>query len=168
MYFIYHIFGKKIGVTRNINYRLKTRQGYHPTEYEILEESNDIDYISQRELELQSLYGYEQDNELYKTTIKNRNQMVLNVTEQTTTFPCPVNKLKGNLMDNKQLKIETEYGKYALTEDLIDWIVKNANTSMYNPARSYVYNKAMNEFAKSMGKKTPAMEYKDQYRQGAH
>jgi phosphoribosyl-ATP pyrophosphohydrolase len=163
MYYIYHVFGKKIGVTRNINYRLKTRQGYHPTEYEILEESNDIDYISQRELELQSLYGYEQDIELYKTTIKNRDQMVLNVTEQTTTFPCPLNKLKGNLMDNKQLKIETEFGKYALTEDLIDWIVKNANTSMYNPGRSYVYNKAMNEFAKSMGKKTPAMEYKDQY-----
>ena len=26
--------------------------------------------------------------------------MKINVTEQTTTFPCPVDKLKGQLMDN--------------------------------------------------------------------
>jgi NTP pyrophosphatase (non-canonical NTP hydrolase) len=161
MYFIYHIFGKKIGVTRDINYRLNVKQGYHPTEYEILEENEDIDYISQRESELQSLYGYVQDKDSYKTTIKNRNQMVLNVTEQTTTFPCPLNKLKGNLMDNKHLKIETDLGKYVLTDELINWIVGNANTSMFNPARSYVYNKAMDEFAKSLGKRTPATEYKN-------
>jgi NTP pyrophosphatase (non-canonical NTP hydrolase) len=71
--------------------------------------------------------------------------MVLNVTEQTTTFPCPVNKLKGNLMDNKGMKIETGFGVYYLNDELIDWIIKNANTSMYNPARSYVYNKALYE-----------------------
>jgi NTP pyrophosphatase (non-canonical NTP hydrolase) len=71
--------------------------------------------------------------------------MVLNVTEQTTTFPCPLNKLKGNLLDNKGMKIETGFGVYYLNDELIDWIVKNANTSMYNPARSYVYNKAMYE-----------------------
>jgi phosphoribosyl-ATP pyrophosphohydrolase len=166
MYYIYHIPGKKIGVTRNLNKRVTIAQGYQPGEYEVLESSEDINYVSKRESELQLLYGYKMDRDSYKKVI-NRNKkqqaMKLNVTEQTTTFPCPLNKLKGNLMDNKQLKIETEFGKYALTEDLIDWIVKNANTSMYNPGRSYVYNKAMNEFAKSMGKKTPAMEYKDQY-----
>jgi NTP pyrophosphatase (non-canonical NTP hydrolase) len=71
--------------------------------------------------------------------------MVLNVTEQTTTFPCPLNKLKGNLMDNKGLTIETQFGKYLVNDELIDWIVNNANTSMFNPARSYVYNKALHE-----------------------
>lgn len=163
MYYIYHIFGKKIGVTRNLNNRVTTEQGYHPTEYEILETSEDIDYISNRELELQSAYGYKIDRQSYKNLInKNKKPMVLNVTEQTTTFPCPLNKLKGNLMENKGMKIETGFGKYVLTDDLLDWIVKNANTSMFNPARSYVYNKALDEFTKSLGKKSMALEYKNQ------
>lgn len=164
MYYLYHIFGKKIGVTRNLNNRVTIEQGYYPTEYEVLETSEDIDYISARELELQSVYGYKIDRQSYKNLInKNKeNPMVINVTEQTTTFPCPVNKLKGNLMDNKTLKIKTNFGEYFLTDDLIDWITKNANTSMYNPARSFVYNKAMDEFAKSLGKKTCAKEYYNQ------
>ena len=163
IYYIYHIFGKKIGVTRNLNSRVTREQGYKENEYEVLETSDDIDYVSDRELELQSIYGYKIDRQSYKNlTQKQINQMVLNVTEQTTTFPCPLNKLKGNLMDNRKIKIETGFGKYILTEDLIDWIVKNANTSMFNPARSYVYNKAMDEFAKSLGKQIPASEYKNQ------
>jgi NTP pyrophosphatase (non-canonical NTP hydrolase) len=163
MYFIYHIFGKKIGVTRNINRRVTREQGYKENEYEVLESSDDIDYISDRELELQLIYGYKVDRQSYKNlTQKQLNQMVLNVTEQTTTFPCPLNKLKGNLMDNKGIEIETSFGKYLLTDDLVEWIVKNANTSMFNPARSYVYNKALDEFTKSLGKRSMALEYKNQ------
>jgi len=163
MYYIYHIFGKKIGVTRNLNSRVTREQGYKENEYEVLETSDDIDYVSSRELELQSIYGYKIDRQSYKNlTQKQTNQMVLNVTEQTTTFPCPVNKLKGNLLDNKGIKIETSFGKYVLTDDLAEWIVKNANTSMFNPARSYVYNKALDEFTKSLGKKSMALEYKNQ------
>jgi len=151
MYFIYHIFGKKIGVTRNLNKRVTVAQGYQPSEYEILETSNDIDYVSARELELQLLYGYKIDRQSYKNlTQKQFNKMVLNITEQTTTFPYPVNKLKGNLMDSKGMKIETGFGKYILTDDLVDWIMANVNTSMFNPSRSYVYNKALDEFAKTL------------------
>jgi NTP pyrophosphatase (non-canonical NTP hydrolase) len=151
MYYIYHIFGKKIGVTRNLNSRVTREQGYKENEYEVLETSDDIDYVSARELELQSIYGYKIDRQSYKNlTQKQTNQMVLNVTEQTTTFPCPLNKLKGNLMDNVGIKIETNFGKYVLTEDLIYWIINNANTSMFNPARSYVYNKALDEFTKTL------------------
>lgn len=165
LYYIYHLFGKKIGVTRNLKYRLTTRQGYKKEDYEILEASPDIDYISRRELELQEKYGYPVDRNTYKDVInkKKKNKLMeINVTDQTTTFPCPVSKLKGNLMDNKKLKIKTGFGEYFLTDDLIDWIVKNANTSMFNPARSYVYNKALDEFAKSLGKRTPAKEYYNQ------
>ena len=36
--------------------------------------------------------------------------MKINVTEQTTTFPCPVNKLKGQLMDNIGMTWRTEHG----------------------------------------------------------
>jgi NTP pyrophosphatase (non-canonical NTP hydrolase) len=159
LYYIYHIPGKKIGVTRNINKRVTIQQGYQKNEYEVLESSNDIDYISNRESELQIIYGYKTDRETYKQLF---NKMVVNVTEQTTTFPCPLNKLKGNLMDNKLMKIETNFGKYILTDDLVEWIVNNANTSMYNPARSYVYNKAMDEFAQSLGKKSMAMDHYNQ------
>ena len=159
LYYIYHIPGKKIGVTRNINKRVTIQQGYQKNEYEVLESSNDIDYISNRESELQLIYGYKTDRETYKQLF---NKMVVNVTEQTTTFPCPLNKLKGNLMDNKGMKIETNFGKYVLTADLADWIVSNANTSMYNPARSYVYNKAMDEFAQSLGKRSMAMDHYNQ------
>jgi hypothetical protein len=111
-YYIYHIFGKKIGVTRNLNNRVTSQQGYKEHEYEVLETSDDIDYVSDRELELQSIYGYKLDRQSYKNlTKKQSNKMVLNVTEQTTTFPCPVNKLKGNLLDNRGIKIETSFGK---------------------------------------------------------
>lgn len=162
IYYIYHIFGKKIGVTRNINRRVTREQGYKENEYEVLETSDDIDYVSARELELQSIYGYKQDRQSYKNlTQKQINQMVLNVTEQTTTFPCPVNKLKGNLADNLGVQIKTNFGNYTLTPDLMNWIVSNANTSMFNPARSYVYNKALDEFAKHYNQPlVPAEEVK--------
>ena len=65
MYYIYHIIGKKIGCSKNPNYRIK-RQGY--TEFEILEQYENIDIASKRELELQEQYGYKIDNTLYKQT----------------------------------------------------------------------------------------------------
>ena len=145
MYYLYHIPGKKIGVTRNLNKRVTQVQGYKPSEYEVLESSNDIDYISKKELELQKSFGYRIDRKPYKNLYK----MKINVTEQTTTFPCPLNKLKGQLMDNAKLNWETPFGKIALDIELIHWIVDNAHESMYNTNRCYVYNKALWEkFAK--------------------
>ena len=85
--------------------------------------------------------------------------MQLNVTEQTTTFPCPVNKLKGNLTDNLGVQIKTNFGTYTLTPALLQWIVSNANTSMFNPARSYIYNKALDEFTKTLVE--PKINYND-------
>ena len=52
-YCIYHIPNKKIGVTRDLKYRVEQQQGYREDEYEVLEMSDDIDYVSKRELELQ-------------------------------------------------------------------------------------------------------------------
>jgi len=147
--YIYHIFGKKIGVTRDLKYRLTTKQGYRLGEYEVLESSTDIDYISKRELELQSIYGYPIDRQTYKNLIKlkqNKNAMNLNVTEQTTTFPFPMNKLKGNLMDNIGFGFQTQFGNYTLTSPMVQWIMDNANTSMFNDQRTYVYNKALDQF----------------------
>jgi NTP pyrophosphatase (non-canonical NTP hydrolase) len=148
-YFIYHIPGKKIGVTSNLNTRVTLTQGYGPDEYEVLDQSEDIDYISEKEIELQKLYGYKIDRKKYNQLVnQNKLKMKINVTEQTTTFPYPVKKLKGNLMDAIGMEWETDHGLFVLNLDSIRWIMDNVKVSMYNDNRSYVYNKALAEWFK--------------------
>ena len=147
-YYIYHIPGKKIGVTCDLNNRVTVQQGYGPGEYEILETHTDIDAVSIRELQLQKAYGYKVDHRLYKT-LNPKTKMKINVTEQTTTFPVPIDKLKGRLFDVIGMEWETDHGRFKLDSDTITWIMKNVKTSMYNPQRSYIYNKAFaNNFVK--------------------
>ena len=61
--------------------------------------TEDIDLISKKEISLQKALGYRVDRQLYKdlhnNNYKQLNEMKINITEMTTTFPCPVNKLKG-------------------------------------------------------------------------
>jgi NTP pyrophosphatase (non-canonical NTP hydrolase) len=91
---------------------------------------------------MQKCYGYKVDEVLYSELKFNNTDMNINITEQTTTFPCPVNKLKGQLMDNIDMKWKTEHGECVITEESIKWIMKNVVTSKYNDQRCYVYNKA--------------------------
>ena len=140
-YYLYHIPGKKIGVTCDLNNRVTMQQGYTPEEYEVLDESTDIDYISSKEIELQKQYGYRVDRKLYKN-LKPQTNMRINVTEQTTTFPCPKSDLKRNLLRNTGLTWETEHGKFQISDYTIPWILENVKTSMYNDQRCYIYNKA--------------------------
>jgi NTP pyrophosphatase (non-canonical NTP hydrolase) len=144
-YYIYHIPGKKIGVTCDLNNRVTVQQGYDSTEYDVLESSEDIDYISSKEIELQREYGYKVDMVPYKN-LKPKKNMNINVTEQTTTFPVPVNKLKGRLMDNIGMSWNTEHGELNITPATVDWIMNNVKTSMFNNERCYVYNKAFVRF----------------------
>ena len=145
MYNIYHIPGKKIGVTRNLNKRVTVQQGYAPDEYEVLLTSDDIDYVSAMELELQKSYGYKVDRQSYTNLINKNKQMKINATEQTSTFPCPLDKLKGRLMDNLDLRWKTSNGEFEITKENIPWIMANARTSMFNDNRTYIYNKAFYE-----------------------
>ena len=140
-YYLYHIPGKKIGVTRDLIDRVTNQQGYALDEIEVLDQSTDIDYISSRELELQQSYGYRVDLKPYKQLFK----MKINATEQTSTFPVPLNKLKGRLMDSIGLTWETIHGKFEVTKETIEWIIQNASVSMFNKNRSYIYNKAFYE-----------------------
>ena len=141
-YYIYHIPGKKIGVTCDIYNRVTQQQGYEQNEYTILEMSEDINYISNKEIELQKQYGYKVDRKLYKN-LKTNKPMKINVTEQTTTFPCPIEKLKARLFDVIGMDWDTEHGKFVIDEESIQWIMINVKTSMYNDNRCYVYNKAL-------------------------
>ena len=143
-YYLYHIPGKKIGVTRDLQNRVTEQQGYEPHEYEVLYESEDIDWISELEINFQKVFGYKVDMKPYNKL--NNNKMKINVTEQTTTFPCPVNKLKGRLMDNIGLTWETDHGTFHLDQGTIAWILKSVKTSQFNNERCYVYNKAFGRY----------------------
>ena len=143
-YYLYHIPGKKIGVTRDLKERVERQQGYNRDEYDILTFSPDIDFISELEIQTQKEYGYRVDEVPYNKL--KFNNMNINVTEMTTTFPCPVNKLKGQLMDNIDFSWETDHGKFIINKYSIDWIMKNVKTSQYSKNRCYVYNKAFARF----------------------
>jgi len=144
IYYLYHIPGKKIGVTRDLEERVTNQQGYEPHEYEVLYESEDIDWISELEINFQKAFGYKVDMKPYNKL--NNNKMKINVTEQTTTFPCPVNKLKGRLMDNIGLTWETDHGNFHIDQGTILWILKNVKTSQFSNERCYVYNKAFSRY----------------------
>jgi NTP pyrophosphatase (non-canonical NTP hydrolase) len=162
-YCIYHIPGVKIGVTNNIKHRVEKQQGYKEDEYEILEMSDDINYVSIKELELQKQYGYSVDEELYSKL--KCNKMKINVTEMTTTFPCPVNKLKGRLIDNIGMSWDTPFGECVITSKSVEWIMDNVCSSKYTNDRCYVYNRAFARwFDNNNAHQTLAdLHVKDQY-----
>ena len=140
MYYLYHIPGEKIGVTTNLEDRVERQQGCYPHEYEVIMSTTDIDLISEKERQLQKSFGYKVDEKLYSKL--KCNKMKINVTEMTTTFPCPVNKLKGQLMDNIGRAWETDFGSVMITEESAKWIMNNVKPSQYTSDRCYVYNKA--------------------------
>ena len=144
MYYIYHIPGKKIGVTRDLNKRVTAIQGYTQNEYEILDASTDINYISDKELKLQKHFGYKVDRQSYKNLVK---KMKINVTEQTTTFPVPLDQLSENLFSNIGLKWETGFSEFEINAQSLQWILSNAKVSMYDKERCYIYNKAFYELS---------------------
>ena len=147
-YYLYHIPGKKIGITKDLKKRVEEQQGYNEGEYEVIMESDNILQISKDEIMLQKAFGYRVDETPYNKLKFNKeeNDMNINITEQTTTFPCPVNKLKGQLMDNIGMTWETDHGVFFINEFSIKWIMANVKTSMFNKQRSYIYNKAFARF----------------------
>jgi len=168
-YHLYHIPGKKIGVTRDLKYRVEEQQGYQEGEYDIILSTDDIGIISEAEISLQKAYGYKVDETPYNELKFNNTNMNINITEQTTTFPCPTNKLKGQLMDNIGMTWETDHGTFAINKYSIDWIIKNVQTSKYNTERCYVYNKAFARFYDNhqshdlLGGNLKDLHTKDQY-----
>ena len=147
-YYLYHIPGKKIGITKDLKKRVEKQQGYNEGEYDVILQTDDINIVSEAEISLQRAFGYRVDETPYNKLKFNKeeNDMNINITEQTTTFPCPVNKLKGQLMDNMGMTWHTDHGTFTINEYSIDWIMKNVQISRYNVERSYVYNKAFARF----------------------
>ena len=144
-YYLYHIPGKKIGVTRDLNTRLTVYQGYKPNEYKVLEQSDDIDYISKREIELQKEYGYEADHTIF-SKLGGKMKVAISSTDVTTTFRCPINELKGKLEELKGQSFSTIDGKYNLDDNLIAFILRNVQPSKYRDTSCYVYNNILKNY----------------------
>jgi len=143
-YKVYHILGKKIGCTKNIEKRVVQEQGFKPGEYEILFETDDIKEAAAAERQLQKDLGYKVDIKPYDKLFKKPMSKQVNVTDQTTTFAISKNDISGSFL--AELEWETPYGAIKIdSTEKIDWIIDNVKTSMFNNNRSYVYNKAMHE-----------------------
>lgn len=163
LYYIYHIPGKKIGMTRNINNRVIKCQGYKPGEFQILESSYDKEFIENKEHQWQQFFGYKKDFASYDNAekspinqFKSNKTMYTNVTDQTTTFNVPVNKLKGFLMDNLGHTFTTSYGTYTVTPELVKILMANIRESMYRSTACYIYNKVLFEEVNKLYNTEPA------------
>jgi len=143
-YKIYHIPGKKIGCTTNIEKRVQDEQGYKAGEYEILFETDNIEEASKAERSLQQDLGYKVDLKPYKELFKSNYMRTHSSSEATTTFKIPLNDIDANFLAD--LSLETTRGTFKLdAQDKIDWILSNVHASQFGPATCYVYNKAMAE-----------------------
>ncbi len=143
-YKIYHIPGKKIGCTTNVEKRVQLEQGYKPGEYEILFETDDIKEASDAERTLQQDLGYKVDIKPYKELFKSNYMKTHSSSEATTTFKIPLNDIDANFLAD--LVIETTQGTFKLdAQDKIDWVLSNVHASQFGPSTCYIYNKAMAE-----------------------
>lgn len=152
MYYLYHIPGKKVGMTCNIYNRVIKCQGYKPGEFQILASSYDKDVIEIKEKQWQDIFKYSNDLNSYTNAknsninqIKHNKPMYVNVTSQTTTFPVPISDLKQYLKRGIGSKFTTDYGEYTVDDDLIKVITENARESMYRNTSCYIYNKVLFE-----------------------
>ncbi len=154
MYYVYHVPGVKVGMTKDLGDRVFEQQGYDPHEVELLYVSRDMESASKKEIEYQKFYGYTVDRQSYKDLMKKQkpkpmSKFKINVTDMTTTFPCYTRELEAYLMNNRGRHITLNNGTvFVVCDNLISWCKKNARTSMYNNDRCYVYNKALTKAMK--------------------
>jgi NTP pyrophosphatase (non-canonical NTP hydrolase) len=152
MYYVYHVPGIKVGMTKDLGDRVFEQQGYDPHEVELLYVSRDMEAASKKELEYQQKLKYPVDRQSYKNLMNKQKPMSkfkINITDMTTTFPCYARELESYLMDNRGRHITLHDGTvFIVADDLIKWCKENARTSMYNNNRCYVYNKALTKAMK--------------------
>ena len=64
-YYLYHIPGKKIGITKDLKKRVEEQQGYNGDEYDIILQTDDITIASELEIQYQKALGYRVDEVPY-------------------------------------------------------------------------------------------------------
>jgi hypothetical protein len=84
MFYIYHIKNSKIGCTKNVINRIIKQQG--ELNFSILYKTDNIKAASEKEKQLQKLYGYKIDKEDYITLINKKQNNMYHLTDKTITF----------------------------------------------------------------------------------
>ena len=158
MYFIYHIPGQKVGMTHDLGTRVFEKQGYDPSEVQILYATRSMEEASELEIMYQKNLGLPIDRVSYKDLIqkkkpkkkeKTKPKFNINITAMTTTFPVWKFDIRKYLFNNMGATWTLQSGEtVVLTAELLDWIDINSIDSQYTKGRAFVYNKAMLKFIK--------------------
>ena len=149
MYFVYHIPKVKVGMTHDLGSRVFEKQGYDPSEVQILYVTRSMEEASELEIAYQKSLGYKVDRMSYKDLMgtKKSKSFKINVTDMTTTFPVWKFDIKQYLNKNLDEIINLNTGeKIIVTAEVIDWIDANSVDSMYTKGRAFIYNKALLKF----------------------
>jgi len=152
MYFVYHIPKVKVGMTHDLGSRVFEKQGYDPSEVQILYATRSMEEASELEIEYQKSLGYKVDRISYKDLMgtKKPKSFKINVTDMTTTFPVWKFDIRKYLTKNLGQVISLKTGEeIKVTPELVDWIDVNSVDSMYTKGRAFVYNKALVKFTKT-------------------
>ena len=131
MYYIYHIPGVKIGCSTEPNIRVKN-QGY--TDFEILEQSDDIYKISEREMLLQKQYGYRVDRISYVLSYKRNKPHKLTLKEQQYIHKHYFKgKNQFTKIPNGKFNIPQLAAKFNVTKKMIADCLKRDISQMLQP-----------------------------------
>ena len=150
MFYIYHIKNSKIGCTKNITNRVIKQQG--ELNFSILYKTDNIKVASEKEKQLQKLYGYKIDKEDYITLINKKQNNMYHLTDKTITFK---NSNINNLLSKIPDVIEINKKLYYITDELKKWIVNNNFKSQINEER-YVY---LNSFYRKYNNKELSLDF---------
>jgi NTP pyrophosphatase (non-canonical NTP hydrolase) len=149
MYFVYHIPKVKVGMTHDLGSRVFEKQGYNPSDVQILYATRDMEEASELEIAYQKSLGYKVDRMSYKDLMssKKSKSFKINITDMTTTFPVWKFDIKAYLTKNLDEVINLNTGeKITVTDEFIDWVDTNSIDSQYTKGRSFIYNKALLKF----------------------
>ena len=157
-YYLYHVPGVKIGVTVNIKRRVIEQQGYNESQFEILEESDNIDYISKREIELQTAYGYAVETILYSNLMiklkKEKNMGILvngmaassGPTTKTVTLYKDISEAAPHIVKmGVGHNIIVQGNEHKLDASDANWISKNLLPSKFQEGQCYFFVNAFNK-----------------------
>lgn len=155
-YYVYHIEGKKVGITNDLDDRVTRQQGYKVGEYEVLATINNIYIASFVEMLEQAQRGYQVETEPYYMMFSSVRDYITHTTASTTGFAA---KDKDELYELLELA-KNAIGGVTInlpglgeciidTEAKVDWIVNNINISHQdNSLPVFIYNKTFFEECK--------------------
>jgi NTP pyrophosphatase (non-canonical NTP hydrolase) len=154
MFYIYHIKNSKIGCTKNVINRIIKQQG--ELNFSILYSTDNIKIASEKEKQLQKLYGYKIDKEDYITLINKKQNNMYHLTDKTITFKnSNINNLLSKIPDVIEINF---YRKYNNKELSLDFDTPIINTNIYDLIRIWAKEKGIYEKGDSKTQYVKLME----------